>query len=66
MVREGEGVRGVLFSFLWYNCLCRATGGELFDYLTSMVKLSEKKTRLVSECALKRYYKQSQLHPENH
>ena len=25
--------------------LCRARGGELFDYLTRMVKLSEKKSR---------------------
>ena len=25
--------------------MCRARGGELFDYLTRMVKLSEKKSR---------------------
>ena len=28
-------------------CTCSAEGGELFDYLTKMVKLSEKKTRCV-------------------
>ena len=38
--------------FVMFQCVklfkpLRAIGGELFDYLTQMVKLSEKKTRSV-------------------